>query len=272
MPDRFFLRPLAATLGCSLLLGSTACSAGNVTAKPPEEPTGPPPGMIELVKYEKKTQQLLDATVALGKVRANSDETRRRLAAVCVDYPKHSACAQETAARYARTAFCKDKSFVGHIDQIVKACHQGQCKQVDEANLITRSQYMTLVSHLPHALVTFRARSARLDRNDRRQLQNFIENIGAEKGYVIIVGRASRDGPWRKNLEYALGRAESTRKFLTEDLGLSPKRVGFITYGHAKMYLTALDKERLTDKKMSVKQANRSALVFAYPCFDPKQR
>ena len=249
----------------------SACSAAQVEEKPPEVPKGPPPGMIELIKYEKKTQQLLDATLALGKVRANVDETRRRLASVCVDYPKHQACAQETAARYARTAFCKDQTFVGHIDEIVKACHQGQCKQVDEANLITRSQYMSLVSHLPHSLITFTPRSSRLDKTARRQLQDFIENIGAEKGYVIIVGRASKDGPWRKNLEYALGRAESTRKFLVEDMGLSPKRVGYITYGHAKMYLTALDKDRLTDRRLTVKQANRSALVFAYPCFDPNR-
>ncbi|MCO4764483.1 MAG: OmpA family protein [Myxococcales bacterium] len=251
-----------------LLAAMAACSAPKVVPPPPPpKPKGPPPGMIELVKYEKKTQQLLNATVALGKVRQNADETRRRLAAVCVDHPDHRACAAETAAKYAREAFCKDQSFVGHIDKIVKACHQGQCKQVDEANLITRSQYMTLVSHLPHSLVTFRARGSKLDRRDKKQLQHFIENIGAEKGYVIIVGRASKDGPWKKNLEYALNRAEATRKYLVEDLGLSAKRVGYITYGHAKMYLTALDTERLTERKMSVKQANRSALVFAYPCF-----
>ena len=29
-----------------------------------------------------------------------------------------------------------------------------------------------------------------------------------------------------------------------------------------------LDAQRLTERKMSVRQANRSALVFAYPCYD----
>ncbi len=258
-------------LSCAMVASLGACSAGQVAEKPPPKPKGPPPGMIEIVKYEKKTQQLLNATLKLGKLRANKDELRRRLSAVCVDHPKHTACAEENAARYARETFCRDKSFVKHVDGIVQACHQGQCKQVDEANLITRSQYMMLLGHLPHTLVTFRARRTGLDRNDRKQLQAFVENIGADRGYVIVVGRASRDGPWRKNLEYALGRADSTRKFLVEQMGMSKDRVGYITYGHTKMYLTATDTERLTEKKLTVKQANRSALVFAYPCFDPNR-
>ena len=252
------------------LLTLCACSAG-MNSQVDDKPKPPPPGLIELVKYEKKTQELLNATAKLGKLRSNADELRRRLSAVCVDYPKHSACAEENAARYARETFCRDKSFVKHVDGIVQACHQGQCKQVDDANLITRSQYMMLLAHLPHTLVTFPAAGTKLDRKDRRQLQEFVENIGADKGYVIVVGRASKDGSWRRNLEYALGRAEKTRKYLVDQLGLNGQRVGYITYGHTKMYLTAMDAERLSSRKMSVKQANRSALVFAYPCFDPNR-
>ena len=36
------------------------------------------------------------------------------------------------------------------------------------------------------------------------------------------------------------------------------------------MYLTQLDAERLTDKTLTEKQANRSALVFSYPCYEGK--
>ncbi len=67
---------------------------------------------------------------------------------------------------------------------------------------------------------------------------------------------------------YALQRAENTRRYLVGDLGLDPKRVGYITYGEEKMYLTELDAERLSAKKVSTKQANRSALVFSYPCYE----
>ena len=49
--------------------------------------------------------------------------------------------------------------------------------------------------------------------------------------------------------------------------GGSGGSVGYITYGHEKMYLTALDAERMgKGRRLSVKQANRSAFVFAYPC------
>jgi hypothetical protein len=89
---------------------------------------------------------------------------------------------------------------------------------------------------------------------------------------VIVVGRASKDGNWRQNLKLALSRAENTRKFSVEELGLNAGRVGYITYGADKMYLTALDAERLSEEKLSETQANRSALVFAYPCFDPNRR
>ncbi|MEZ4468033.1 MAG: hypothetical protein R3F43_27270 [bacterium] len=87
---------------------------------------------------------------------------------------------------------------------------------------------------------------------------------------MIIVGRASKDGSWKRNVQLAIDRAENTRQELVKSMGLDPARVGYITYGHDKMYLTALDAERLSEKKLSPKQANRSALVFAYPCFQGK--
>ena len=121
---------------------------------------------------------------------------------------------------------------------------------------------------LGDSLVLFGAAKSILDRNDKRQLQQFFETIRGEKGSVVIVGRASRDGNWRKNIVYALQRAENTRRFLVNDLGLDPNRVGFITYGEEKMYLTELDAERLSEKKLTTKQANRSALVFSYPCYE----
>ncbi len=127
---------------------------------------------------------------------------------------------------------------------------------------------MTLVQRLPHSLVTFRAGKTRLKNDDKGQLQAFVEQVNAEQGYMIIVGRASRDGSWRKNVKLALDRAENTRHYMVSQLGLDPQRVGYITYGHEKMYLTAMDAERLSTQKLSVKQANRSALVFAYPCFE----
>ena len=53
-----------------------------------------------------------------------------------------------------------------------------------------------------------------------------------------------------------------------EDLGINSDKAGYITYGHAKMYLSELDAERLSKRKLSVRQANRSALVFTYPCYE----
>ncbi len=253
---------LTILIAAGLLLG---CGA---STSQPDKPKPPPPGMVSIIKYNEKTEALVKATHNLGELRENIDEQRRRLTRICVDYPDHEACQLQTAAAYARKTFCSDKEFTGHINEVVKSCHQGQCKQVDQANLITRGQYMMLVQRLPHTLVTFRAARSKLDRRDRKQLQRFIETIQAEKGYMIIVGRASKDGPWRKNLQYALSRAENTRKFLVDQLGVDNKRVGYITYGHAKMYLTSLDAERLTTRKLSVKQANRSALVFTYPCWE----
>ncbi len=255
----------------TVALFAGGCSSGTVIEE--KKPEAPPPGMISVVKYEKKTQQLMDATLKLGAMRNNVDELRRRLQVICADHADHTVCQPQTAAEYARKAFCADAEFTKHVDAVVNACHQGQCKQVDEANLITRAQYMTLVQRLPHSLVTFGASRTKLDRRDRRQIQQFVETIGADQGgYVIIVGRASKDGSWRKNLKLALDRAENTRKHIVDQLGIDTNRVGYITYGHAKMYLTGLDAERLTKRRMSVKQANRSALLFAYPCFDKKAK
>ena len=126
---------------------------------------------------------------------------------------------------------------------------------------------MTLIKNLPHTLVTFRARGTKLDRKDKMKIQQFLESLRAKAGYIIIVGRASREGSFKQNLKYALGRAESVRLYVVDALGIDKERVGFITYGAEKMYLTDLDAQRMSGKrKLSVKQANRSAFVFTYPC------
>ncbi|MCB9728238.1 MAG: OmpA family protein [Deltaproteobacteria bacterium] len=256
-------------LTVGLAVTSCATSSKEVEEEENQAQQEPPPGLIEVVKYEEKTKQLMETTEKLQEAEGTLDEQRRRLQVICADYPEHAVCAEQTAARYALDSFCSEPEFKGHVDEIVKACHQGACKQVDQAELITRTQYMLLTQSLPHTLVTFPAAKSKLDATDRRQLQQFVEQVRADKGYLIIVGRASKDGPWRKNLEYALDRAEQTRQFLVDDLGIDKSRVGYITYGHDKMYLTDLDAERLSTKKLSMKQANRSALVFAYPCFEP---
>lgn len=233
------------------------------------EATGDDPNLV-ILKYEQKTQQLLETTNQLNDTRGKLDEQQRRLAIICADYPDHAVCQPQTAAAYARAAFCEDKEFTDHVDKVVAACHQGECKQLDEAAMIARDQYMLLTQRLPHSLITFKAASKKLDDEDRRQLQQFVEVMGAEKGYVIIVGRASKDGDWKQNVKLAIDRAENTRQELVNQMGLDQSRVGYITYGHEKMYLTQLDAERLTQKKLTPKQANRSALVFAYPCFEGK--
>ena len=263
------LRPVL--LACAMTMAAGCASA---PPPPPPKPPGPPPDMVMKVEYEQKTLELLQATERLTDLRDSFDEQRRRLAIICVDHPEHDVCAEQTAARYARGAFCGDAEFTGHVDGIVSACHEGQCKQVDQASMITRSDYMLLLSRLPSTLVLFRANQTKLDRRDRKQLQTFLENVQGERGYLIIVGRASRDGRWEKNLQLALDRAEETRSYLVDALGTETDRVGYITYGHPKMYLTELDAERMAAGKLSVKQANRSALVFAYPCYeeDPKAK
>lgn len=247
----------------------TACGGARQT-ETVDQPPEVDPKFVEIVKYEKKTEELLKTTKTLTDVRGQLDEQRRRLAVICNDYPDHGVCQPQTQAAYARAAFCEDKEFTEHVDKVVESCHQGMCKQLDQAQMISRSNYMLLTTRLPHTLVTFGASSTRLDTSDKRQLQQFIESMGAERGYVIIVGRASKDGPWKRNVELAIKRAEHTRQHLVEQLGVDQQRAGYITYGHEKMYLTALDAERLTQKKLNVRQANRSALVFAYPCYQGK--
>jgi len=255
-----------ATLIVTLAALASACAT---VAPPPPAPIEETPSenTVSLLEYETKTRQLLQATEQLMEVQDNADELRRRLNVICVDHDDHHACSTHRSAEEARKLFCADTDFTGHVDEIVAACHQGQCKQVDQAQMLSRTQYMTLIQRLPHSLITFKARDTKLDRTDKMKLQSFLESLRADAGYIIIVGRASRDGLWRKNLEYALGRAESARSFIVNDLGMDQNRVGFITYGHEKMYLTDLDAERLSSRrKLSVKQANRSAFVFAYPC------
>jgi len=243
---------------------------------PPPPPPGPSKEQLTILELEKKTRQLLETSDALFSLQGKHEEHVRRLKVICADHPDHQVCDVHKARKYALEAFCSDQEFVGHVDAIVNACHQGACKQVDQAELLTRSQYMTLVTKLPHKLVTFGGGKTRLDRKDKKHLQQFVEALGSDSGggYMIIVGRASKDGPWRLNLRLALDRAENTRRYIVETLGVDANRVGYITYGHSKMYLTALDAERLSTKKLSVRQANRSSLVFTYPChnYQPRQR
>ena len=254
---RLFLVGLAALL-------ASACATVKPKPKPvPVKPTN----MVELIKYEQKARQLLDATNRLQNTRQKLEDQRYRLAKICTDYADHVVCQPQTAAAYARKQFCADGTFTKHVDSVVKACHQGQCKQVDQAQQLTRMDYMMLIQKLPHSLVLFHKAKTNIDRKDREQLQRFIETLQAEKGYFIIVGRASKDGKWRQNVRLALDRAENTRKFIVDTLGVNEARVGFITYAHPKMYLTRLDAKRLAQRRMGTRQANRSALVFSYPCY-----
>lgn len=223
------------------------------------------------LQYREKTQALIEKSEKLKSVTDQLSEQQWRLRAVCSDYPDHKACAPFTDMTQARDTFCKDRFFVTHVDLIINSCHQGQCKQVDSAKQIDRTQYMLLTQSLPHTLVTFNANQTKLDHRDQGQIQSFIELLNASKGYVIIVGRASKDGNWRNNVKLAVDRAESTRSFIVDQMGIDKSRVGYITYGDEKMYLTELDIKRLGgNKKLNVKQANRSALIFSYPCFDQK--
>lgn len=265
-----FANAALVTVPCLLLLLVLGCATTAATAEEPAEPQLTAE-QIHIIELEQRAAELVRTAGELARVRGQNDEIQRRLTAICVDYPDHRVCQPQTAASFAREAFCADQNFTSHVDEVVRSCHQGQCRQVDDAQLLQRSQYMTLVRRLPHSLILFRARETRLDRADKEQLQHFVEQLQAEGGYIIIVGRASRDGPWRKNLRYALERAEATRQFVVERLGFDATRVGFITYGHEKMYLTPLDAERLANRRVSPRAANRSALVFAYPCFDPQR-
>jgi outer membrane protein OmpA-like peptidoglycan-associated protein len=225
---------------------------------------------ITVIEYEQKTRELLQTSEKLASTRTELDDQKRRLQAICIDYPDHHVCQPQTQAMYARKAFCEDREFTTHVDDVVAACHEGECKQLADAAEISRQDYMLLTQRLPHSLITFRAGSTKLDTSDKKQMQQFLEQLMGEEGYVIIVGRASRDGPWKLNVKLALERAYNTRAYLIEQLGVDPTRVGYITYGHEKMYLTNLDAERLSNKKLTVRQANRSALVFSYPCYEGK--
>lgn len=259
---------LPALVTAVAILGLVGCGTSSGATRDDEPDAGAAEqDMIELVKYEQRTQELIDATDQLLELRGSIEEQRRRLSVICNDYPDHDVCAPQTAAHYAREAFCSDDEFTRHVDGVVNACQQGQCKEVDPAAGLSRTDYMVLVQRLPHALITFPANGTKLDGRDHEKLQRFIENIDAHRGYIIIVGRASKDGPWRHNLQLAIKRAEGTRSFLVRDMGMDERRVGYITYGHDKMYLTAVDSERLAGRRVSVTQANRSALVFSYPCF-----
>ncbi|MFT7625339.1 MAG: outer membrane protein OmpA-like peptidoglycan-associated protein [Myxococcota bacterium] len=260
---------LCSLICCLVFLILSGCAT---VATPPPEPVGPSSEEIRILKLEDKARRLVATSNELHQLQGKHDEVRRRLTTICVDHPKHLVCQPQTAADFARKAFCADPEFTAHVDGVVRACHQGQCKQLDEAQMLKRTDYMTLLTRLPHSLVTFGSSRTKLDKRDREQIQNFIEQIRADGGYVIIVGRASKDGPWRKNLRLALERAESTRKFVVDNMGFDADKVGFITYGHEKMYLTELDAERLTARKMTMRQANRSALLFAYPCWDESKR
>ncbi|MCC6620121.1 MAG: OmpA family protein [Deltaproteobacteria bacterium] len=252
----------SAALGCA---GNKETVKPDDTPAPEEEPT--PPGFVKVVEYEAKTRELIAATEKVEALQGDIDEQRRRLQVICADHPKHVACDLYSAQAFARKTYCEDQGFTQHVDGIVSSCNQGACKQVDEAALLSRTDYMTLVQHLPHKLVTFKSAQTTLDANDKKSLQQYLEAVRGDEGYIIIVGRASREGPWEDNLRYAVDRAEAARKYIVETLGFDQSRVGYITYGHEKMYLTDLDVERLSEKKMSTTEANRSALIFTYPCF-----
>ena len=158
----------------------------------------------------------------LNQIKGTLEEQQWRLSAVCSDHPDHQACTPYTNASEAKTIFCKDPFFVKHVDQIIQSCHQGQCKQIDQAQQIDRNQYMMLMQGLPHTLITFKANQTKLDRRDRTDIQKFLEVLGGVRGYVVIVGRASKDGAWKHNLKLAVNRAESTRKYIVCLLYTSP--------------------------------------------------
>ena len=213
-----------------LIMGLALLATGCASAKPKPKPKPKVPGhLIEIVKYKKKTRQLMETARRLSQTRLKLEDQRYRLAKICVDYPAHIVCQPQTAAKYARQRFCADSTFTKHVDSVVKACHQGQCKQVDQASRLSRMDYMILLQKLPHTLVLFRVGKSNLDRTDRRQLQRFIETLQGQQGYFIIVGRASREGRWRKNVRLALDRAEVARKFIVETLGI-PKSPGALSH------------------------------------------
>lgn len=263
------LRPRRPWRALPPLLALSACGPGPTEVKLAQ--TEERERLIKL-QYQEKTQALLDKSTELKSVTDQLSEQQWRLRAVCGDHPDHGACAPFTDLSRAQEAFCKDPFFVKHVDLVIRSCHQGQCKQVDSAQEINRAQYMLLTQSLPHTLVTFKASDTKLDKGDQQQVQGFLELLDGAKGYVIVVGRASKDGDWRANVRLAIDRAESARAFIVEKMGFDAQRVGYITYGDEKMYLTELDAQRLAGKRgLDEKEANRSALIFSYPCFAQKQ-
>src|SRR5688500_17419723 len=72
------------------------------------DPEADDSGTVEIVKYEKKAAELLEATNKLNQLQGTLEEQVRRLQLICVDYPDHQVCAPQTAASYAREAFCSD--------------------------------------------------------------------------------------------------------------------------------------------------------------------
>jgi outer membrane protein OmpA-like peptidoglycan-associated protein len=217
------------------------------------------------LEYEKKTKALVETSQKLQEVEEEIKEQNWRLKSVCADHGDHQACQPYTNAQKAKEIFCSDEKITDHIEEIINSCHQGQCKQLDQAQQINRNQMMLLLQSLPHLLVQFKANQTKLDRKDHEEIQKFLEMIEGNDGYVMIVGRASKDGAWKKNIELAVQRAENTRKYLVSEMGIDQKNTGYITYGEEKMYLTETDVKRL-GKKLSVTQANRSAFLFSYPC------
>lgn len=223
------------------------------------------------LEYEKKTKALVETSQKLQDAEQEVKEQNKRLKSVCADHPNHIACQPYTNAQRAREIFCSDEKITAHIEEIIDSCHQGQCKQLDQASQINRNQMMLLLQSLPHLLVKFKAGQTKLDQKDHEDIQNFLEMIDGNDGYVMIVGRASKDGAWKKNIELAVQRAENTRKYITTQMGVDPKNTGYITYGEEKMYLTETDAKRL-GKNLSVTQANRSAFLFSYPCEIKKKK
>ncbi len=245
-----------------------ACGAQPKTADQPVSSDDDDKGeiqKIEEVEYKKTTKALMETSEKLKVVEETAKELGWRLKAICADHEDHQACQPYTDAQKAKELFCADKTITSHIEKIIESCHQGQCKQLDSAQEINRNQMLLLLQSLPHLLVLFKANETKLDPKDQSQIQRFLESVDGEKGYVIIVGRASKDGVWKKNISLAVNRAENTRQYLVSEMGLNQKNTGYITYSDQKMLLTDTDAKRL-GKKLSVTQANRSAFIFSYPC------
>ena len=149
----------------SVLVALVMWVSGCATVKPKPKPVPKVPShLIEIIKYEKKTRELIETTGRLRDTRQKLDDQKYRLAKICTDYPEHLVCQPQTAAAYAKKRFCADGTFTQHVDSVVKACHQGQCKQVAQARHLSRTNYMLLLQKLPHALVLFKVGKSNLDK------------------------------------------------------------------------------------------------------------